>query len=71
MLLLLVLVAALVNGLTDQEMYTQLTTSLTTLEANPTPSNLAKIRLILQSTEYLKWQTQYGGGGKKRFSLKK
>jgi hypothetical protein len=59
MLLLLGLLLTLSFSLTEQEMYTHLTASLTALEANPTPSNLAKIRMIIESTDYTRLHALY------------
>lgn len=80
MLLILLLVSAIVlaegtkpqrRTLSDADRYAALTTSLTALEANPTPGNLAKIQLILKSTDYLTLQSQFGTGpSKKRFKFK-
>jgi hypothetical protein len=54
-----------VYAMTDSQMYTALYNSLTALEANPTPTNLAKIDIILKSTNFLRLQTVYGSGKKR------
>lgn len=64
-MLFVLLVISLIIGstsatLTDQQRYLQLKASITSLQSNPTSGNLAKVDLIIKSTDYLKLQALYG-----------
>ena len=70
LLFALLFLVAVATHLTDSERYTALTTSLAALEANPTQGNLAKIQLILKSTDYMTLQAAHAPpAAKKRFKL--
>ena len=65
MLILLVVFLVAAEALTDQQRYNLLLGRMSALDASPSSQNKAHMNIILQNTDFLYLQQQYGGAGKR------